>query len=599
MLVIYPFSVVDEQLALKNAQWIAELGEYKSHDVFILSDRRCNQQIMEDVVKTLGKVFRLAKHRLTSSDVDGWPEGANQMFSLAATLIQHTREWPCFFWLEPDAIPISPGWLDALEAEYKRGGKPFMGERVDLGAKRPDVPIHMSGVGIYQNPIYLLAGECYRAHEVAWDIAAKDQIIPNAHWTKLIQHYWKHGTFTHLNEIREETVVFHSSKDGSLIDVLRKNLSGSSNTESGASSLDASPRPQEIFALQEQLHPVSGSGDPPAQIHKVRDGTWVLENDAISGRVMEAGRLDFDPLIPYVLKHIRPGDTVVDVGAFIGDHTVAYSHAVGKAGKVFAYEPNPDAFKCLVHNTNGMSNVFGFCHALGAHDGVAGLIGDNPDNFASHFVDHSNRNGGPIIQVQRMDTQMCLFGQLDLIKMDVEGYELNALKGMEQLIEKFHPKMVIEINEIALKRQNATPEDVISWVVRHGYEVSILHRHGENVPFYDILALPAAKPPETISSAPAHVTESECVATPVAAPVAPRNVSVPDAVQLLVNELQEIAEVSPGNKAIVTSRLVYAGLRPVAPKKPKIIYATDPFAPEAKGSKRVRKRKPPTVEHPA
>ena len=59
--------------------------------------------------------------------------------------------------------------------------------------------MHMCGVGIYQNPIYLLAGECYRAHEVAWDIAAKDQIMPHAHFTKLIQHYWKHGTFTSLD----------------------------------------------------------------------------------------------------------------------------------------------------------------------------------------------------------------------------------------------------------------------------------------------------------------------------------------------------------------------------------------------------------------
>ena len=38
----------------------------------------------------------------------------------------------------------------------------------------------------------------------------------------MIQHYWKHGTFTHAMEVRPETVVFHTSKDGSLIDVMRK-----------------------------------------------------------------------------------------------------------------------------------------------------------------------------------------------------------------------------------------------------------------------------------------------------------------------------------------------------------------------------------------
>ena len=135
MLVIYPFSVVDQEQALKNAKWITELGGCKTHDIFVLCDRRCDPEIMRQVVQAFGTVFRLVKHRLTKADIDGWPQGANQMFSYACTLIQHEQEWPYFLWLEPDAIPISPGWLDALEAEYQRGGKPFMGERVDLGAE--------------------------------------------------------------------------------------------------------------------------------------------------------------------------------------------------------------------------------------------------------------------------------------------------------------------------------------------------------------------------------------------------------------------------------------------------------------------------------
>ena len=540
MIATYPFCTRDEDQALKNAIWINELGGCKGHEVVVCYDARCSREKVEaiglELLKAFGKVYRLP----APFEMDGWPQGANYLFKLCATWLQHRTQYGYYLWLEPDAIPVSPGWMDALEAEYLRGKKPFMGERVDLGEKRPDVPIHMSGIGIYQNPIYMLAGEAYRAHDVAWDIAAKDQIIPNAYWTKLIQHYWKHGTFTHAMEVRPETVIFHSSKDGSLIDILRGKAAPVLNQNSVETEpTSGSPSREEIGTL------------PAQPIRKLRGDIWVLEGDSIiSEQVVQHGRLDFDPLIPYVIELIRPGDTVVDVGAFVGDHTVAYSHKVGKAGKVFAYEPNPTAFQCLVHNTNGMSNVFGFCHALGASDGVAGLVGEH----ASSYISHNNAELGPVIQVRRLDIDAALFGQLDLIKIDVEGYELNALKGMELLIAKFHPKMVVEINEIALKRQNTTSDDVIRWICARGYSVGILHRHGPDVPFYDILCLPAATPPEIASTAPAHKTHQDVFA----APVVP---TVREEVEWHVGVLKQFCENSPQNKSIVMQKLVYAGLR--------------------------------------
>jgi FkbM family methyltransferase len=550
MLVIYPFSLPDQDQALKNARWIAELGGCEHHDLFIVSDRRCPAELVKEVAKTFTGKFNLVKHRWTESDIDGWPQGANHMFGFATALIQHTREWPYFLWLEPDAIPICKGWLDTLEAEHKRGGKAFTGEKVDLGTARPDVPIHMSGVAIYQNPIYMLAGEAYRAHDVAWDIAAKDQILPNCHFTKLIQHYWKHGTFTHLNEIRQETVVFHSSKDGSLIDVLRKNMGGGVNTDAP----DGAPLPG--------ARGKTTLGDPfapPTQIRKLRDGTWVLEGDTIiSEQVVQNGRLDFDLLIPHILQHIRPGDTVVDVGAFIGDHTVAYSHAVGKDGKVIAYEPSLYAFHCLVHNVERCGNVFTFNHALGTSPDVVRMT--TSPNAASNYI--GGVEGDNII-VRPLDEDISIFERLDLIKIDTEGYELKVLKGAEKLIEKFHPKLVVEINEIALNRQHTTPEDVIAWIVRKGYQVSILHRHGPDVPFYDILAV-ANRPPEISSAVGSAHSESPSVAPPVAAP---RQPTVKEEIEWHVGVLKQFCESSPQTKAIVMQKLVYAGLKQPNQKK--------------------------------
>jgi FkbM family methyltransferase len=574
MIAVYPFSPRDQDQAFKNARWFNELGGCQGHEVVCCYDPRCSRDVVEaiglELLKAFTKVWRLP----AQSPMDGWPQGANYLFRFTATWLADLSQYPCFLWLEPDAIPISPGWMDALEAEYKRGAKPFMGERVDLGEARPDVPIHMSGIGIYQNPIYLLAGEAYRAHDVAWDIAAKDQIIPNCHFTTLIQHYWKHGTFTHAMEVRPETVIFHSSKDGSLIDVLRRQQKAALDLKEN--SVETEPTSGGYEPSREEI------GTLPAQpIRKLRDDIWVLEGDKIiSEQVVQNGRLDFDPLIPHILPLIRPGDTVVDAGAFIGDHTVAYSHAVGKAGKVFAYEPNPVAFQCLVHNTTGMSNVFGFCHALGRERNNASLSGGE---FASAYIEDSV-NGGT--HVWPLDKDLPLFLQLDLIKIDVEGYELNVLQGAEQAINKFHPKLVVEMNAIALSRNNVTPEDVISWIVRHEYSVSILHRHGPDVPFYDILASPTNHRSFLSGIGSAHTDESPNVTPPVVTPP----ISGREEVKLYVDRLSRFAATSPQNKAIVMQNLVYAGLKEPNKKS---------HGKHRKQKIPIGKRKSPFDKHPA
>ena len=533
MKTIYPFSLPDQELALKNAEWMNELGGCHGHECLIIHDKRCTAELVSSIFLELTKAFDKVEIIKGQSEIDGWPQGANYFFRVVAAILQD--KCPYFFWMEPDAIPLSPGWLDALEGEYKRAGRLFMGECVDIRDKRPDVPVHMSGVGIYANPLHLHAGEAYRAHDVAWDIAAKDQIVPKAHFTKMIQHYWKHGTFMHLDEIRPETVIFHSSKDGSLIDVLRRQAAPALNQN----SVETEP----IGTL------------PVQSIHKLRSGTWVLENDATSGKVIETGRLDFDPLLPHILPLIRPGDTVVDAGAFIGDHTIAYSHSVGPTGKVIAFEPALSAFNCLIHNTEKCGNVFTFNQALGNHIGTAGMAADYPANVASHYI-----HGDGIIQVRKLDDHLSLLDRLDLIKIDVEGYELNVLKGAEQVITKFRPQMVIEINEIALKRQGAIPDDIVKWVCAHGYSVSVLYRHGAEVPFYDILCLPAATPPETNSTAPAHTIPQDVSATPVVP-------TIKEEVEWHVSVLQHISESDPQNKAIVMQKLVYAGLKQPNKKK--------------------------------
>lgn len=225
MIVVLATFPGDQELAFKNVQWWNELGGCRGHEILFIHDSRCYSGTVDAIGIELSKAFDKVHPFIAHTPMDGWPEGANYFFRAATNWMERTQ-WPSFMWMEPDAIPIKRGWLDVIVAEYKSCGKKFLGDRVEVTVAGREVPLHMSGVGIYPNPLHAYAGEAYRAHEIAWDMAGKDQIVPQAHFTKLIEHAWKHPSFRSLSEvatqIRPECMLFHSSKDGSLIDLLRK-----------------------------------------------------------------------------------------------------------------------------------------------------------------------------------------------------------------------------------------------------------------------------------------------------------------------------------------------------------------------------------------
>ncbi len=222
MLCVLAFCTKDQDITFELFEWLRMIGGSKNHNLLLCRDHRCNKDTSTKILVSAKESFGNVTEITAQASVDGWPAGSNYMFKLCAGHVEHMRGIPYFFWLEPDAIPLTADWLDRIEAEYLASGKAFMGDDVRVEG----IPRHMSGVAVYQNPIHKLAGQINWANDVAWDMVGKDQIIPNAHFTKLIEHAWRHPTFTDLHElstqIRPEAVLFHASKDGSLINLLRQ-----------------------------------------------------------------------------------------------------------------------------------------------------------------------------------------------------------------------------------------------------------------------------------------------------------------------------------------------------------------------------------------
>jgi FkbM family methyltransferase len=142
---------------------------------------------------------------------------------------------------------------------------------------------------------------------------------------------------------------------------------------------------------------------------------------------------------------VRPGQCVFDIGANIGAHTVALAAIVGPQGRVTAFEPQRVIFQMLNANValNALQNVATHQMALGS---AAGSLKVPPLDYTGE-----NNFGGLSLEniKQGEDVAMSTFDSLsvracDFVKIDVEGMEIEVLKGMAETIRHFRPAMYVE-----------------------------------------------------------------------------------------------------------------------------------------------------------
>jgi FkbM family methyltransferase len=219
-----------------------------------------------------------------------------------------------------------------------------------------------------------------------------------------------------------------------------------------------------------------------------RHGIAYIETDThISKWAAEHGTIDHGQNIEQKFRrYIREGDHVVDVGAFIGDHTVPYAQIVGPDGHVTAFEPCPDSYACLLHNTQnypwvncinqGLSNQWGTLHIV-----------TNPNAGANHLTPEEPEKSEGSVRVQPLDELG--MSRLDFMKIDVEGLEVDVLAGAADTIKRCRPSIHLEVS-LHQERYGRTPNSIFQWLVENltGYTLSPPTHTGQ--PQYDLEAIP-------------------------------------------------------------------------------------------------------------
>lgn len=181
--------------------------------------------------------------------------------------------------------------------------------------------------------------------------------------------------------------------------------------------------------------------------------SFFKKDDTISRSLVEYGEWA-QREIELLDSFVHAGDTVVDIGAFIGTHTLALAQMVG-SGRVYAFEPQPMFFEVLKNNIeqNGLTNVTALNEAVSETAGQLEIPQVDPHQFhnfggTSLVGAEASSNHVPHWTIEVTTVDQLSLDECDLIKIDAENMEINVLRGARHTLRTKRPTVFAECNSL-------------------------------------------------------------------------------------------------------------------------------------------------------
>ena len=239
--------------------------------------------------------------------------------------------------------------------------------------------------------------------------------------------------------------------------------------------------------------------DSLVKLHETVNGPmYLLETDTV---ICESLRTtgDYAPDEKALLGPlIFSGDTVLDVGANVGNHTLFFSQCVGPEGRVLSFEPQRFLFKILCANAllGRYQNVWPYRLAVGHEEGKVDIPVPNyerPNNFGGYSLSFGTfKEEGDITTIDAISPDQCHF-----IKIDVGGMELSVLKGAVETIARTRPFLYFEYNRPEFREEilQFSADQLRYRLYRHGQNV--VGHHADEVPPQAVTNLTEITPKST------------------------------------------------------------------------------------------------------
>lgn len=181
------------------------------------------------------------------------------------------------------------------------------------------------------------------------------------------------------------------------------------------------------------------------------------------------------------------GDAIVEIGANIGTETVIFANMVGAHGKVYAFEPLPSNVEKLrsAIDLNDGNIVLYDCALSDKSENLQFVVPPEFSTGTGHLA-HGGKTKSETVEVRclPLDSLIEKIGRTQIIFMDVEGEEVNVLRGALEFIRKYEPQIVLEASPKLLKRAGTNLEELYETLRRLDYTVYKICRFGiEKVEF--------------------------------------------------------------------------------------------------------------------
>ena len=183
-------------------------------------------------------------------------------------------------------------------------------------------------------------------------------------------------------------------------------------------------------------------------------------------------------------KILFPGAVVVDAGANIGIYSEFLSRCVGPNGVVHSFEPCPDNFMRLRCATRKLPNVHLCPAAVGQHSGETVLyVSDKLNVDHRAYVTEENARRALQVEMVALDDYFKPDQRIDLLKLDIQGYELHALQGARRIVNKNREiKLLLEFWPYGLKQAGTNWGEMIEMIEGFAMNVMFVRADG-TIPF--------------------------------------------------------------------------------------------------------------------
>jgi FkbM family methyltransferase len=179
------------------------------------------------------------------------------------------------------------------------------------------------------------------------------------------------------------------------------------------------------------------------------------------------------------LDMTRPGDAVVDVGAHVGTFTVPLSRRVGEAGIVTSFEGAPDTYAMLQQNVadNRCSNVETVHAVVSSQPGRRYRLADQPAGVGATYFEPS----GDALGVGSVALDESLSGSdrrpVRFLKIDVEGHEVEVLRGALKLLREDRPIVLLEVSRAQLRRYGGSLRELDHLLRGYHFFINLAERN--------------------------------------------------------------------------------------------------------------------------